>query len=61
MKEANIDQLFSKSKELAEEEKQSNELNRITIDLIVKNKKITSELAKLLELKEIRKKSEKTK
>lgn len=55
MKEANIDQLFSKSKELAEEEKEWSELNRITVDLMVKNKKITSELAKLQELKESRK------
>ena len=61
MKEANIDKLFNKNKELAEEEKECSDLNRITIDLMIKNKKITYEMAKIVELKEQRRKTDKTK
>ena len=38
MKDDNFDELYNKSKELIEEEKQSLELSRINIDLIIQNK-----------------------
>ena len=38
MKEENIDELYSKNRELIEEEKETLELNRINIDLIIQNK-----------------------
>ena len=61
MKETNIDKLLSKNKELAQEEKECYDLNRINIELVMKNKKISSEIAKLHEIKENRRKLEKTK
>lgn len=61
MKDDNFDELYNKNKELIEEEKQSLELSRINIDLIIQNKKIATEISKLLELKEQRKKADKVK